>query len=65
MEIEISKEHQQKEPPYRKTLTKVQFPISIISASISRNIKIVFPCKLCSNNINDRDAAIQCDICQF
>ena len=25
----------------------------------------VFQCKLCNKNIYDRDAAIQCDICQF
>ena len=61
----MSKEHQQKQPPYRKTLSKVHFPISIISTSTSRNTNIVFPRKLCSKNINNRDAAIQCDICQF
>ena len=63
--MEISKEHQQKEPPYRKSLSKGQFPISISSTSTSGNTNIVFPFKLCSKNINDRDAAIQCDICQF
>ena len=54
----------QKQPPYRKT-SKVHFPFTITSTSISRNNNIVFPCKLCSKNINNRDAAIQCDICQF
>ena len=55
----------QKQPPYRKTLSKVHFPFAIISTSTLRNNNIVFPCKLCSKNINNRDAAIQCDICQF
>ena len=63
--IEISKEHQQRGPPYRKTLSQGQFPISISSTSTSANTNIVFPCKLCNENINDRDAAIQCNICQF
>ena len=63
--MDISKEHQQKGPPYRKSLSKGQFSISIISISTSGNTNIVFPCKLCSKNINDRDAAIQCDKCQF
>ena len=26
---------------------------------------MVFPCKLCGKNINDKDAAIQCDVCHF
>ena len=55
----------QKQPPHRKTLSKVHFHFAIISTSISRNNNIVFPCKLCSKNINNKDAAIQCDICQF
>ena len=42
-----------------------KFSISIICTSTSRNTNIAFPCKLCNKNINDRDAAIQCDICQF
>lgn len=63
--MEISKVHQQKEPPYKKTLPKGQFPINIISTSTSRNTNIVFPCKLCYKSINDTDAATPCDICQF
>ena len=63
--IEISKEHEQKGPPYGKTLSQGQFSISIISTSISTNTNIVFSCKLCNKNINDRDAAIQYDTCQF
>ena len=39
--------------------------MSIVKASTSTNTNIVFPCKLCSENINDRDAALQFDICQF
>ena len=42
-----------------------KFSISIISTSTSRNTNIAFPCKLCNKNINDSDAAIQSDICQF
>ena len=42
-----------------------KFSISIISTSTSRNTNIAFPCKLCNKNINDNDAAIQSDICQF
>ena len=45
---EMSKVHQQKEPPYRKTLPNGQFPVNIISTSTSRNTNIVF--KLCSKN---------------
>ena len=60
--IEISKEHQQKEHPYRKTLSKGQFTISIVSTSTSRNTNIVFPDKLCSKSINDWDAVIQCEV---
>lgn len=30
--------------------------------STSRNTYIVFPCKICSNNINHQDEATQCDI---
>ena len=44
---------------------KSQFPISIINTSTLRNTNVVFPCKLCSKNINNRDAAIHCDTCQF
>ena len=44
----MSKVHQQKEPPYRKTLPNGQFPVNIISTSTSRNTNIVF--KLCSKN---------------
>ena len=50
---EISKEHQQKGPPYKKTLSQGQFPISIISKSTSINTNIVFPFKLCNKNINE------------
>ena len=64
-EEQISKEHQQKGVPYRKKSSQGQFPISIIKASTSTNTNIVRPCKLCNKNINDGDAAIQCDICQF
>ena len=42
-----------------------KFPISIISTSTSRNTNKVFPCQVCSKNINDIDAAMQCDVCQF
>ena len=59
------KKHQQKEPPYRKTLSKGQFPITIISISTSRNTNIAFLCKICCKNINDKDAVIQFDLCQF
>ena len=55
----------QKQSPYRKTLSKVHFPFTIISTSTSRNNNIVFPCKLCSKNIDNGDVAMQCDICQF
>ena len=55
----------QKQPPYRKILSRVHFPFTIISTSTSRNNNIVFPCKLCSKNVNNIDAAIQCDKCQF
>ena len=55
--MEISKGHQQKKPLYRKTLSKSQFPTIIISASTLRNTNIVFPCKLCSKNINDSHTA--------
>ena len=30
--------------------------------STSRNTNIVFPCKICSNNINHKDEATHCDI---
>ena len=62
--IDLQK-HQQKGSPYRKTSSQGQFPISIIKTSTSTNTNIVFPCKLCTKNIIDRDAAIQCDICHF
>ena len=26
---------------------------------------LIFPCKICDKNINDKDHAIQCDICNF
>ena len=39
--------------------------MSIVKASTSTNTNIVFPCKLCSGNINDRDAALEFDMCQF
>ena len=29
------------------------------------NSDIVFLCKICNININDRDSAVQCGICQF
>ena len=50
--------------PYRKT-SKGQFPVSIVSIFTWRNANIVFPFKLCRRNVNDRDAAIQCNICQI
>ena len=62
---QISKEHQQKGAPYRKTSSQGKFPTSIVKASTSTNTNIVFPCKLCSGNINDRDAALEFDMCQF
>ena len=61
---EISKEHQ-KRTSIQKISSPGQLPISNIKASTSTNTNTVFPCKLCNKNINDRDAAIQCDICQF
>ena len=63
--IKISTEHQQKEPPYRKTLSQGQFPISILSSSTSINTNRVSPSKLCNKKINDRDPTIQCKKCQF
>ena len=32
---------------------------------ISSNANIFFHCKICNININNKDRAIQCDICQF
>ena len=32
---------------------------------VSSNSNIVFPCKICNNSINNKDSAVQCDICQF
>ena len=32
---------------------------------VSSNSNIVFPCKICTININNKDIAVQCDICQF
>ena len=32
---------------------------------VSSNSNIVFPCKICNININNKDSAAQCDICQF
>ena len=32
---------------------------------VSSNSNIVFPCKVCNININNKHSAIQCDICQF
>ena len=61
---EISKEHQ-KRTSLQKISSQGQLPISTIKASTSTNTNAVFPCKLCNKNINDRDAAIQCDIFQF
>ena len=26
---------------------------------------LIFPCKICNKNVNDKDHAIQCDICNF
>ena len=33
--------------------------------SVSSNSNTVFPCKICNININNKDRAVQCDICQF
>lgn len=46
-------------PPHRKTLPKGQFPINIISTSTSPNNNLVFQFKLCSKNINAKEAAVQ------
>ena len=32
---------------------------------VPSNSNIVFPCKICNININNKDRAVQCDICQF
>ena len=32
---------------------------------VSSNSNIVFPCKICNININKKDSAVQCEICQF
>ena len=26
---------------------------------------LIFPCKICNKNVNDKDPAIQCNICNF
>ena len=44
MKIDMCKKQQKEEPSYRKTLSKGQFPICIISISTLRNTNIVFPC---------------------
>ena len=33
--------------------------------SVTSNSNTVFPCKICNININNKDRAVQCDICQF
>ena len=32
---------------------------------VPSNSNIVFPSKICNININNKDRAVQCDICQF
>ena len=32
---------------------------------VSSNCNMVFPCKICNININDKNSAVQRDICQF
>ena len=32
---------------------------------VSSNSNIVFPSKICNININDRDSAVRCEICEF